>query len=69
MVREWGLDVAGSGPRQSPEQVATAMVGALRRPRADVYPWRLARIVPAASALLPGLADWVATRFTRKPRT
>ena len=69
MVREWGLDVAGSGPRQSPEQVATAMVGALRRPRADVYPWRLARVVPAASALLPGLADWVATRFTRKPRT
>jgi NAD(P)-dependent dehydrogenase (short-subunit alcohol dehydrogenase family) len=68
MVREWGLDVAGSGPRQSAEHVAAAMVGALRRPRPDVYPWRLARVVPAAAALLPGLADWLSGRFTRKPR-
>ncbi len=68
MVREWGLDVAGAGPRQSPDHVAAAMVRALRRPRADIYPLRLSRIVPAAAALLPGLADWVSTRFTRKPK-
>ena len=68
MVREWGLDVAGVGPRQSPDHVADAMVRALRRPRADIYPMRLTRVIPAASALLPGLADWVSARFTRKPR-
>lgn len=68
MVREWGLDVAGAGPRQSPDHVAAAMVRALRRPRADIYPMRLSRLIPAASALLPGLADWVSTRFARKPK-
>ena len=68
MVREWGLDVAGAGPRQSPDHVARAMVRALRRPRADIYPMRLTRTIPAAAALLPGLADWVSTRFTRKPQ-
>jgi short-subunit dehydrogenase len=68
MVREWGLDVAGVGPRQSPDHVATAMVRALRRPRADIYPLRLSRFVPAGAALLPGLADWVSARFSRKPK-
>ena len=68
MVREWGLDVAGAGPRQSPDHVAAAMVRVLRRPRADIYPMRLTRVIPAASALLPGLADWVSGRFARKPR-
>ena len=68
MVREWGLDVAGTGPRQSPDHVAAAMVRALRRPRADIYPMRLSRLIPAAAALLPGLADWVSMRFARTPR-
>lgn len=69
LAREWGVEVSGVGPRQSPEHVAAAMVRALRRPRADVYPMRLSRLVPAASALLPGLADWVSTRFTRRQTT
>jgi short-subunit dehydrogenase len=68
MVREWGLDVAGAGPRQSPDHVAGAMVRALRRPRPDIYPLRLSRVIPAAAALLPGLADWVSTRFARRPK-
>jgi NADP-dependent 3-hydroxy acid dehydrogenase YdfG len=68
MAREWGQDVAGRGPRQSPDQVASAMVRALRRPRADIYPMRLSRVIPAASALLPGLADWVSTKFARTPK-
>jgi len=68
MVREWGQDVAGRGPRQSAEHVAATMVRALRRPRADIYPSSLTRLIPAAGALLPGLADWVSTRFGRTPR-
>jgi short-subunit dehydrogenase len=68
MAREWGHDVAGRGPRQAPDQVAAAMVRALRRPRADIYPMRLSRVIPAASALLPGLADWVSTKFARTPK-
>lgn len=68
MAREWGQDVTGAGPRQSPEHVARAMVKALRRPRADVYPFAAARLVAAAATLAPGLADRVAARFSRKPR-
>jgi short-subunit dehydrogenase len=67
IAREWGMDVAGLGPRQSAEHVAATLVRALRRPRADIYPMRMSRLVPAAAALWPGLADWVSTRFTRKP--
>lgn len=65
--REWGLDVSGIGPRQQPEHVAATMVRALRRPRADIYPMRLSRLIPAAAALIPGLADWVSARFVRRP--
>lgn len=68
MAREWGQEVAGAGPRQSAAHVARAMVGALRRPRADVYPFRGSRLVAAAATLVPGLADRVAARFGRKPR-
>ncbi len=68
MAREWGQEVAGAGPRQSPERVADAMMKALRRPRADVYPFTGSRLVAVASALVPGLADRVSARFSRKPR-
>ncbi len=68
MAREWGQDVAGRGPRQSPERVAAAMVAALRRPRADVYPYRVSRLAAVGSALMPGLVDRVARRFARTSR-
>jgi hypothetical protein len=68
IAREWGVDVSGAGPRQSPDHVAAVMVRALRRPRADIYPMRLSRVIPAASALFPRLADWVSTKFARTPK-
>jgi short-subunit dehydrogenase len=68
LAREWGVEVAGVGPRQSPEHVAATLVRALRRPRADIYPMRVSRVLPAAGAMWPGLADWVSSRFTRKPK-
>lgn len=61
----WGQDVAGAGPRQSPEHVAACLVQALRRPRADVYPYRISRLAAVGAALVPGLADRVAARFSR----
>lgn len=68
VAKEWQMEVSGAGPRQSVETVAGAMVRALRRPRADVYPMRATRLIPAGAALFPGLADWVSTRFSRTPR-
>lgn len=61
----WGQDVAGAGPRQSPGHVAACLVQALRRPRADIYPYRVSRLAAVGAALLPGLADRIAAKFSR----
>lgn len=68
MVREFSQDVSGSGPKQSADVVARSMVRALRRPRADVYPYAASRLLAVLSALAPGLTDRVVTRFARTPR-
>jgi short-subunit dehydrogenase len=50
----------GSGirsPRQSADQVAEAIVDALRRPRFAVYPYRRARLLPWLEALSPTLTE------------
>jgi NADP-dependent 3-hydroxy acid dehydrogenase YdfG len=44
-----------SGPRQTAEEVAHSIVDCLERPRFEVYPYRLARLVPWADALSPKL--------------
>jgi short-subunit dehydrogenase len=57
------------GPQQSAADVARAIVGAVRRPRAEVYPYPLSRAVTWANALFPGLMDrvwaWAARRAGR----
>ena len=53
------------GPRQSAEAVALAIVDCARRPRPEVYPYRLSRAIVWLNALAPGLVDWIAARATR----
>lgn len=65
MRHAWGQDVAGAGPRQSPAHVAACMARCLRRPRADIYPYRLSRLAAVGAALLPGLTDRISARFSR----
>jgi NADP-dependent 3-hydroxy acid dehydrogenase YdfG len=56
-------------PRQTPEQVAAAMVRAIERPRAEVWPHRASRWVFGAATLFPGLVDGiVARRWSRQAR-
>lgn len=55
-----------SGPVQSAEQVARAIVRCARHPRPEVYPYRLARVLAVLSALAPSLVDWAMARFTRR---
>jgi NAD(P)-dependent dehydrogenase (short-subunit alcohol dehydrogenase family) len=50
------------GPRQSADAVARAIVACARRPRPEVYPYRLSRAVVWLNALAPGLVDWLASR-------
>jgi NAD(P)-dependent dehydrogenase (short-subunit alcohol dehydrogenase family) len=68
MAREFGQDVRGAGPRQTPESVARAMARSLERPRADIYPFAGTRLVGVFSALVPRVADRITARFARRPR-
>ena len=45
------------GPVQTAEQVARAMLRCVRRPRAEVYPYRPARFLAGFAAVFPGLLD------------
>jgi uncharacterized protein len=45
------------GPAQTAEEVAHAMLRCLRRPRAEVYPYRPARLFAGFAVLFPGLLD------------
>ncbi|MEM9914926.1 MAG: SDR family NAD(P)-dependent oxidoreductase [Planctomycetota bacterium] len=44
---------------QTPEKVAKRIVGALRRPCAEVWPMRTARFAAAVATALPGVTAWV----------
>lgn len=53
--------------RQSPEDVAEAIVGCLRRPRGEVWTSATARLLAALGTAIPSLADWGLRRhFERK---
>jgi NADP-dependent 3-hydroxy acid dehydrogenase YdfG len=68
MVRETGTDVSRSlGPRQSAEQVADAIAGAIARPVPEVYPFRKARGLVWLNAIAPGFCDRVVRKFGRQP--
>jgi NAD(P)-dependent dehydrogenase (short-subunit alcohol dehydrogenase family) len=67
MAREQGFEVSGHGPRQSSQRVAAAIVRAIARPRAEVYPYAPSRLLTLLNALAPGLTDRVIRRFGRQP--
>lgn len=54
------------GPQQSAAAVARAIVRCARRPRPEIYPYRLSRGVVWLNALAPGLVDLIAGRAARK---
>ena len=53
------------GPRQTAEQVADAMVSAVRHPRAEVHPYPIARGLVVLNALFPSLVDRWAGRAAK----
>jgi short-subunit dehydrogenase len=54
------------GPQQSAEAVARAIVRCARKPKAEVYPYPLARLLVWANALSPRLVDWMASQGARR---
>ena len=67
-IAEAGGDVTipRSGVSQTVEQVAAAMVRAIERPRAEVWPHRMSRWGLGLATLAPGLADRALNRYRRR---
>jgi NADP-dependent 3-hydroxy acid dehydrogenase YdfG len=68
MQRDYGQHVRGTGPRQGAEAVAQAIVACVRRPAAEVYPFRPARVLAVASVIAPRLTDRLVHRYRRETR-
>ncbi len=62
-------DVAGPfrplGRSQSPETVARAIVHCIKRPKAEVYPYPISRLLVWINAVAPSLVDRVMTPYLR----
>jgi NADP-dependent 3-hydroxy acid dehydrogenase YdfG len=68
MRRETGRDISrSSGPRQTAEQVAEAIVTGLRHPVPEVYPYKKARGLVILNAIAPGFCDRLVKKYGRKP--
>jgi short-subunit dehydrogenase len=64
--RDFGHDVQGSGPKQSADRVAAAIVDCIRRPRAEVYPYRPAWWLAIISVIAPSFADRLVRKYARR---
>jgi short-subunit dehydrogenase len=69
MAREFGHSVEGLGPRQDADQVAAAIERCIRRPRAEVHPYRLTRWLSVLNALAPATVDRFMRRYERRRTT
>jgi NAD(P)-dependent dehydrogenase (short-subunit alcohol dehydrogenase family) len=66
VARESGAVDAPVGPQQSARTVAEAIVRCARRPRPEVYPYPISRVIVWLNALAPGLCDGLAYRTARR---
>jgi short-subunit dehydrogenase len=66
IARDFGHRTMGLGPKQSADVVASAILECIRSPRAEVYPYRRARLLAVINAVAPGLADRLVRRFRRR---
>jgi NAD(P)-dependent dehydrogenase (short-subunit alcohol dehydrogenase family) len=64
--RDYGYTVAGLGPKQSADDVARAIVGCVRRPRPEVYPYRMSKLLAVATVIAPGFTDRLVGRYGRQ---
>jgi short-subunit dehydrogenase len=66
MSRDYGHNVKGLGPKQSPDTVARAVVDCIRRPAPEVYPHAKSRALTVVNAIAPGFADRVVRKYGRR---
>jgi short-subunit dehydrogenase len=66
MARDYGYRISGLGPKQTVDDVARAIVGAIERPRPEVYPHAKSRGLTILNALAPGFTDKFVRKFGRR---
>lgn len=66
MERDYGHTVAGLGPRQSVDDVARAVVECIRRPRPEVYPHGISKMLAVLNAAAPGFTDRMVRKYGRR---
>jgi NAD(P)-dependent dehydrogenase (short-subunit alcohol dehydrogenase family) len=66
MARDYGHRVAGLGPKQPAAHVAEAIADCLRRPRPEVYPHRLSKMLAVVNTIAPGFTDAFVRRYGRR---
>lgn len=69
MTKHSGYATRAAGPKQSPDDVARAVMAALDRPRPEVYPKGIAKGLAVLNAIAPGFTDRIVKRWGRKPVT
>jgi len=66
MKRDYGHTVSGLGPVQSVDEVASAIVRCVRRPRPEVYTNGAARVLAVLNAAAPGFTDRLVRKYGRR---
>jgi short-subunit dehydrogenase len=66
MERDFGHQVSGVGPKQDVEDVARAIVGCVRRPRAEVHPHLSSRALAILNAVAPAFTDRLVRKYSRR---
>jgi short-subunit dehydrogenase len=56
----------GIGHIQSADEVARAIVDCIKRPKAEVYPYRVSRLLVVANAIAPSLVDKLMAKVLRE---
>lgn len=64
--RNFGQHFSGTGPQQSADTVARAIVDCMRDPRPEVYPLKKAKWLSVVAVIAPGLADKLVQKYTRR---
>jgi NADP-dependent 3-hydroxy acid dehydrogenase YdfG len=64
--RDFGHDTKGHGPRQTAGSVAKAIVRCVISPRAEVYPYPLAKLLAVLNVVAPAAADAFVHRYRRE---
>ena len=67
MTKNSGFATRAQGPKQSPDNVAEAIVRAIRKPIPEIYPYRPSKGLAVLNSLFPGLTDTLTKRWGREP--